>query len=177
MKAYKKYHDFKSTYHGENKQPPPMFRNKYHSIDEMSFKHHEISRLLVLGCPVPHICARLEIGKSQVYNVANSPIVKEQMAYLSGKRDANTVKISDQITAALPYCVQFITDSIIDPDTSASLKSKNAFGLLAIGGYSPQKNVNVRGIHAILTPGDISEIRQQAEKIGIVDAEYIEDSL
>jgi len=175
MKLQHKYYDFKSDYHGERKVPPPMFRNKYYSIEAMNIRHHEIARLLVLGCPVPHICARLEIGKSQVYNVANSPIVKEQMAYLSGNRDAETVKISDQINAALPDCVQYITDTIGDPNVSASLKSKNAFGLLAIGGYSPQKNVNVRSVHAILTPGDISEIREQAERIGIVDAEYSED--
>ena len=144
----------------------PPFRKFDTSIQEMSEKHHEIARLLVLGQKPKDISRKLAISDSHVYNVRNSPIVREQMAFLMGSRDAETVQISERIQEALPDCIEFLAETIKDEAISSTLKSKNAFGLLAIGGHGITKNVNVRGVHAILTPADIAEIRRHAEDIG-----------
>jgi len=137
------------------------------TIAEMSQRHHEIARLLVLGKSNKEIAKLLNVSTAMVSNVRNSPQVREQMGFLSAKKDTAIVAISEQIAEALPKCVKYLTDTIDDETVSDSLKSRNAFGLLASGGYGPSKNVNVRGVHAVLTPDDIKEIRDQAAKIGI----------
>ena len=160
-------------------QPAMPFRRKDKTVQEMSERHHEIARLLVLGQKPRDIAQRLSVSERNIWNVHSSPVVREQMAYLMGERDAETVDLAEKIKEALPECVEYLTQTISDADMNASLKSKNAFGLLAIGGHGATKNLNVRSVHAVLTAEDISEIRQQAEKIGIsqgiIDAEYSEE--
>ena len=143
---------------------------------------HEIARLLVLGMSNVDIAKHLGVSQIMVSNVRNSPVVQEQMKFLSAKKDAKVVQISERIAEALPKCVDYLIGTIDDEGVQDSIKSKNAFGLLAAGGYGPTKNLNVKGTHAILTANDIKEIREQAENIGIsngivldMEQEEIED--
>jgi len=153
---------------------------KISTVQEMSARHHEIARLLVLGHKNVEIARMLNIDVVSVSTVRLSPVVKEQMKFLMGKRDSEVIKISDRIAETLPKCVDYLANTIDDDELSPSLRSKNAFGLLAAGGHGPSKNITVKGVHAILTAEDIQEIRDQAEQIGInsgiVDAEYEEAS-
>ena len=59
------------------------------------------------------------------------------------------------------------------------LKSKNAFGLLSLGGFAPSKNINVKGVHAVLTADDIAEIKNRGlslgTEMGIVEAEIVKE--
>ncbi len=140
---------------------------KVHTLVEMSGKHHEIARRLVLGQKNVDIARDLGVSPMMVSNVRNAPVVKEQMSFLSAKKDQITMQISEQIAETLPKCVKFLTESIEDPEVNNSLKSRNAFGLLAAGGYGPSKSVNIKGVHQILTAADIDEIRNEAAQIGI----------
>ena len=148
------------------KVAPGKFRKVY-TVAEMSSKHHEIARLLVLGMTNVDIAKQMGVTSMMISNVKNSPVVQEQIKFLSAKKDAEVIKLSERIAKALPRCVEYLTETIDDEEISDSLKSRNAFGLLAAGGHGPTKNVNVRGAHAILTAKDIQEIREQAENIGV----------
>lgn len=152
---------------------------KVMTITEMSARHHEIARRLLLGQSNVDIARDLGITPTSVSIVRNSPVVIEQLSFLSAKRDVKAMRISEQIAESLPMCVKYLKETIEDAEISDNLKSRNAFGLLAAGGHGATKNVNVRGVHAVLTPSDIQEIRKEAEQIGmdngIVDADYDED--
>ena len=148
------------------KMAPGKFRKVY-TVAEMSGRHHEIARLLVLGMSNVDISAQMGVTPMMVSNVRNSPVVQEQMKFLSAKKDAEVIKISERIAKALPKCVDYLSATIDDSEISDAIRSKNAFGLLAAGGHGPTKNINVKGTHAILTAKDIQEIREQAENIGV----------
>jgi len=148
---------------------------KVFTVAEMSARHHEIARLLVLGKKNVEVAKILGVSPMMVSNVRNSPQVIEQMSFLSAKKDAAVVEISEQIAEALPKCVKFLADSIEDENVSDHLRSRNAFGLLASGGYGPSKNVNIKGVHAILSADDIRDIRNQAAEIGIASGIVLEN--
>lgn len=150
----------------------PGVVRKVQIVKEMNERHHEIARMIVLGYKNVAISKILKITKEFVSMVRNAPQVKAQVAILTGARDAGTVDVARQIQVALPKCVSYLTgtipeDGIEDADISDALKSKNALALLAIGGHSPARNVNIRGVHAILTADDIKEIRDNAENVAI----------
>jgi len=148
------------------KVAPGKFRKVY-TVAEMSSRHHEIARLLVLGMSNIDIGKHLGVSPMMVSNVKNSPVVQEQISFLNAKKDAKVSQIAEKIAETLPKCVDYLAGTIDDEELSGSLRSKNAFGLLAAGGHGATKNVNVRGTHAILTASDIQDIREQAENIGV----------
>ena len=134
-------------------------------VKEMNERHHEIARMVVLGYRNTEIAKTLNITKEFVCAVRSAPPVKEQVAILAGARDAGTVDVARQIQQALPECVEYLTKTIPDSDISDGLRSRNAFGLLSIGGHGPAKNINIKGVHAVLTADDIKEIREEAETV------------
>jgi hypothetical protein len=145
----------------------PGVPRKTQLVREMNERHHEIARMVVLGYKNAEIAKDLNISQSFVSTVRNAPPVKEKVAILAGARDAGTVDIAKQIQMALPTCIKYLSETIPDDDISDSLKSRNAFGLMAIGGHGPSKNLNVRGVHAVLTADDIKEIRENAQNIAV----------
>lgn len=149
---------------------------KVQVVKEMNERHHEIARMVLLGYKNVEIAEILNISKDFVCSVRNAPPVKEQVAILAGARDNSTIDIARQIQAILPECVQYLSETIGNPEISSNLRSRNAFGLLATGGHGPSKNVNVKGVHAVLTADDIKEIREKAESIAI-DAGMIEEEV
>lgn len=153
----------------------PGVRRKSWTAKEMNERHHEVARMVVLGYKNVEIAKTLNITKEFVCQIRNAPPVQEQLAILAGARDAQTVDVARQIQVILPKCVEYLSKTIEDPEISDALKSRNAFGLLSTGGHGPAKNINVKGVHAVLTADDIREIRDDAQnlaaEIGLLDAE------
>ena len=145
----------------------PETVRKTQIVKEMNERHHEVARMVLLGYKNVEIAKILNITKEFVCAVRNAPPVKEQVAILAGARDAQTVDIAKQIQMALPKCIKYLDGTIEDDEISDGLRSRNAFGLMAIGGHGPVKNVNVKGVHAVLTADDIREIRENAETIAV----------
>lgn len=143
----------------------PGAPRKTQAVTEMNERHHEVARMVVLGYKNTEIAKTLNISKEFVCQIRNAPPVKEQVAILKSARDNDTVDIARQIQQALPACVKYLTETVSDPDISDNVRSKNAFGLMATGGHGPSKNVNVKGVHAVLTADDIKEIRDNAQNI------------
>lgn len=154
---------------------------KTYRVKEMNERHHEIARLILLGMKSKEIERELGVSQGFVSNVKNSPVVKEHLSILGSERDREAIDIAVQIQESLPICMRILTDQMASEDgkVSPSLKSKNAFGLLSIGGHGPSKSVSVRGVHAVLTADDIAEIRDRgqtlAKEIGIIEAEVVEE--
>lgn len=159
----------------ERRKLLPGAVRKTQIVREMNERHHEVARMVLLGYRNTEIAKILNITKEFVCAVRNAPPVKEQVAILAGARDAETVDVARQIQVILPECIKYLSETITDPEVTDNLKSRNAFGLLATGGHGPAKNINVRGVHAILTAADIKEIRDNAEsvalEIGILEKE------
>ncbi len=166
-------------YDGERKVKIPKYRRTF-TVAKMNEIHHEIARRLVLGQKGTQIAKDLSISPATVTLVKNSPIVREQMGILSGARDKRTVDIRAEIEELAPRCVDVIRNQLEDEQVSAHLKSKNAFSLLSIVGFSPVRNVNVKSVSAILSGEDIerinakaTEARQRALEV-LVDQDVIE---
>ena len=174
------------TYPGEDyadierilkKSKPPEMRKTF-SIVEMHAKHHEIARRLVLGQKPKDIANSLGITYQSVIIVKNSPVVQEQIAILSGARDSEVVDVAKQIRDMAPKCLKVI-EGIIDAGdddvrVSKEMQVKTALSMLDRAGHAPQKNVNVRGIHAIVTPADLQRIKSRAVEIGITEGTIVD---
>lgn len=134
-------------------------------VTEMSERHHEIARLLLLGGSGKDIARQLNVTPQMVSMVKSSPPVQEHLALLGAERDRETIDIAQQIQEALPKCLALLNGQIDDDSgkVSPSLKSKNAFGLMSIGGFGPSKNVNVKAAYAVLSAEDIVEIKERGE--------------
>ena len=148
-------------------------------VTEMTDKHHEVARLLLLGLTNKEVAIEANISKEYVSTIRHSPVVKEQLTILRSVRDRESVDVAIQIQNALPRCIQYLTETIDGDGISDVLKSKNAFNLLSMGGHGPSKNLNVKATHAILTADDIVDIRERGlslgTEMGIVDAEIIKE--
>ena len=153
--------------------------SKTYRVAEMTDRHHEIARMLLLGLSDAEVAKQAGISTNYVSTVRRSPVVKEQLTILRAARDRESVDVAIQIQEALPKCIEFLTETITSEDVSAMLKSKNAFGLLSMGGFGPTKNVSVKGVHAVLTAEDISEIKNRGlslgTEMGIVEAEVLKE--
>ncbi len=143
---------------------PSMRRNFV--VTDMTEKHHEIARRLVLGQSPKMIAEDLDISTATVRNVKGSPVVKEQIAILSGARDKTTLDIAEPIKELAPKCLRVLQDQLDSDEVSHHLKSKNAFGLLSIAGHAPIRNVNVKNMTAVLTGADIERIREKSIQAG-----------
>lgn len=148
-------------------------------VTEMTDKHHEVARLLLLGLTNKEVASETSLSRDHVSTIRRSPVVKEQLTILRSVRDRESVDIAVQIQNALPRCIEYLTETIDGDGISDALKSKNAFNLLSMGGHGPSKNLNVKSTHAILTADDIMEIRERGlslgTEMGIVDAEVLHE--
>ena len=151
----------------ERRRLVPGAVRKTQVVREMNERHHEIARMVLLGYRNTEIAKILNISKEFVCAVRNAPQVREQVAILAGARDSETVDVARQIQTILPDCIKYLSETINDSDISDNLRSRNAFGLLSTGGHGPAKNINIKGVHAILTADDIKEIRASAENVAI----------
>lgn len=160
---------------------PSGEKARTYRVTEMTDKHHEVARLLLLGLNNQEVAKEAGITSEYVSTIRNSPVVKEQLTILRAARDKECVDVAVQIQEALPKCIEFLTETITGNGISAMLKSKNAFGLLSLGGFGPSKNISVRGVHAVLTAEDIAEIRDRGSSLssemhgGAVEAEILKE--
>ena len=158
---------------------PKGRKARTYRVSDMTDKHHEVARLLLLGMNNKEIAKQAGITAEYVSTIRHSPVVKEQLGILRAARDRESVDVAIQIQDALPKCIEFLAETIESDEVSASLKSKNAFGLLSLGGHGPSKNISVKGVHAILTAEDIIDIRDRGlslgAEMGIIEADVIKE--
>ena len=131
-------------------------------------RHQQIARLITFGMSNKDIGEALGISAQQVSNVRNSPVVQRHVQVLQGKDDLETYDVMGRVRDLLPKALDVLEENLDDPDCPTSQKARTAFGLLSVGGYGQNNNVNVRAQHAILTGEDIQKLKDNAMAAGII---------
>ncbi len=153
----------------------PEMRKSF-QIAEVHELHHETARRLVIGGKPKEVAKQLGISYQSVINVKNSPVIQEQMKLLGGARDVETMNVAKQIRDLAPKCVEVLTDILEDDDCGKSLKMKTSLAILDRAGHSVPKNVNVKGVHAVVSAADLDRIKARAAEINMIaDEEDIVD--
>jgi hypothetical protein len=137
-------------------------------VTEMWDRHQQIARLVTFGMSNKGIGEALGISAQQVSNVRNSPVVQRHVQVLQGKDDLETYDVMKRVTDLLPKALDVLEENLDDEDCPSSQRARTAFGLLSVGGYGQNSNVNVRGRHAILTGDDIMKLKANAVAAGFV---------
>ena len=155
------------------KKPPEM--RKSFQLAEVHEVHHEIARQLVLGNKPKEIAKNLNINYQTIINVKNSPIIQEQMKLLGGARDKETKDIAKQIRDLAPKAVSILHNILDDDEAGKSLQMKTSLAILDRAGHAVPKNVNVKGVHAIVSAEDLEKIKARGAEIGIYADEDVID--
>ncbi len=143
--------------------------------EAINARHHEVARMLVLGFKDTEIANILGVTTRMVQYTKKSPVIKEQMEYLSGAEDKKVVELSQQIKDYAPKCLMVLQNIIDDDSASDHLRSRNALALMAIAGHSPTKQINVA--HAHLSGDQIERIKERALQIGMDSGTIVEGEL
>lgn len=155
-------------------------------VARISAKHHEVARMLLLGFKNYEIAEAVGLQPLQIAHIRNSPLIKEKLAILQERRDAQTLDVADQLQKDMVKnleVLQKIRDGELeDPDgnkvfTNVKLRADIAFGLMDRAGYSPVKRVQGEFLHGHMGAGEIEEIKQRAQQARnmAVEAEMVAD--
>lgn len=161
---------FRDPTRSNGKRIPPEMRKDF-QLAEVHELHHEIARLLVIGHKPKEVAEFLKISYATVLNVKNSPIIQEQMKLLGGARDKETMDVAKQIRDLAPKAVSILEGVLEDIDNQCgkALQVKTSLAILDRAGHSVPKNVNVKGVHAIVSADDLEKIKQRGAEIGIYE--------
>lgn len=129
--------------------------------------HKEVARRLALGQKNVTIAAAVGMTPMAISNIKNSPVTQEYVANLQGVRNSDAVDILANIRDMAPRALKLLDDIIQGKDAEASpaLKANVAKDILDRAGYSAVKNLNVRSVHAIVSPADLEAIKKRALEI------------
>lgn len=152
------------------------------TIDDITGRHRKIAQLVAVGLTVAQIAERLGVTKQAVAYALKSPIVSQHVKALQTGNDRQAMDVHAEIKKMLPSCIEVLNDCITDDEQPMKLRSDRALQVLAIAGYGPQKNVNVRAQmqHAFLTPDQINELKAEADRamnngVELIDEEDVID--
>jgi hypothetical protein len=129
--------------------------------------HKEVARRLALGQKNVTIATAVGMTPMAISNIKNSPVTQEYVANLQGVRNSDAVDILANIREMAPRALKLLDDIIQGKDAEASpaLKANVAKDILDRAGYSAVKNLNVRSVHAIVSPADLEAIKKRALEI------------
>ena len=132
--------------------------------------HHEIARLLVLGCKGPEIAERLNCSTQTVSNVRNSPVVKEKIALMVAARDAGTIELAKEIQDMAPIALIRIKEAIetgvvLGKECSAANILKESNALIDRAEGKAIQRVDTRNLHGHFTITDIERIKDKAKEL------------
>lgn len=153
-------------------------RPKEATIDAVQGRHRRMAQLVAVGMTVGQIAKQLDMTPQGVKWAMKSPIVSQHVKALQAAGDQNAINVHDEIKKMLPSCLEVLEECVTNEELPMKLRSDRAIQVLAIAGYSPQKNVNVRAQmqHAFLTSEQIDELKEAADRalnnsITLVDEE------
>jgi hypothetical protein len=152
----------------------PRIRKNF-QLAELQERHHEIARLLVLGTPIEKIAKETGMSPLTIKQYKNFPVIKEQINIMSGARDKEVTDVAKQIRNLAPRCVEVLEGILSNDQASDGLKLKTSLAILDRAGHSVPKNVNVKGVHAVVTGETLDAIKQRAIEIAsrsdVIDVE------
>ena len=141
------------------------FQREY-QIQQMTQRHHEITRLALLGRPAKEIAQELGITEVCVSYTLNSRIVQDKLALLRAQRDATSVDVAAAFRDLAPKCIEVLETIMLDEDTPSQVRSSNAKDLLDRAGYGAPKIIKSESVVAHLTKDEIEDIKRRAIDVG-----------
>jgi predicted transcriptional regulator len=133
-----------------------------YQIQKLWERQHEILGLALLGAEEKEIAQILDVTPATVSNCINSEIGKQQLAIMRGARDAETIDISKEIRNHAPKALQVLVHILENPNSDEKNLIKIATDMLDRAGYAAPKYVYGQFAHAVLTGGDIDELKERA---------------
>lgn len=136
-------------------------------VSQLWDNHKEVARRLALGQQNVKIAAALGMTPTAVSIIKNSPVTKEYVDNLQGARNSDTVDVMNNIREMAPKALKLL-DAIIsgaESEATPALRANVAKDILDRAGYGAVKNLNVRSIHAVVSPADLEAIKRRALEI------------
>ncbi len=149
-------------------RPRMLAEERYYNVTEMTERHHEILRMIVLGKENSEIAARLNITPQTVSDLRRSPIAQDYLNVLQIARDAETAEVSGIIARGQPVAAKLLERVINrkEEDAGIALIVKTAQDFLSRGGNSPIQKTQVESSHHI-SPDTIELIKQRRAEADI----------
>ena len=166
------HYDYGDRYYDPDRGPDKRKNGnkKSYIVTNMHERHHEISRMLLLGMQNVEIAKQLDCTEQSVSQVRNSPVVQDKLAIMKAARDVGAVDISKQILAMAPIALDRIKESletgrVLGKEASASEIVKQANGIIDRVEGKPTQRVDMRGQHVHFSLEDIDKIKERAKKL------------
>ena len=129
-------------------------------------RHKEVGRRLALGQSNKQVAEAMNITPVAVSYMRNSPVMQEHVSNLQGASDAAAYDVAKRIQEMAPSALK-VLDGILKgyDDASPTLRAHVAKDILDRAGHAAVKNLNVRSVHAIVSPADLEIIKRRAIEI------------
>jgi hypothetical protein len=144
---------------------------------EISDKHHEAVRMMLLGMTNEEIARQIGLMPLQVSNIRRSPLVRNKLAELHTARDNKAINFADELQKDLRDSYEVLkaiqNGELADKEgnpvfVEAKLRADVAFGLVDRAGYSPVKKIQGEFIHGHLGSEEIDEIKRRARAANVI---------
>jgi len=135
---------------------------------ELSPRHHEMKRLMLMGLSNKDIGKRLGCTPQLVCNVRNSKVMKEALAKLQDKADEDIINTKNRLEA-LEELATDVYESILTASPEEGVpwhtKAHVADKVLDRTGHSaPQQNLH---LHGHFTADDLQDIKRRAKNLKV----------
>lgn len=158
---------------------PRFFTNGCPTLQEMSGRHHEMARMMLLGWGNDEIALAMGLDKTRVSQVRNSPVMMRHLAMLSTARDSEAVtvgKLLEEDAVKNVRLLQDIRDGEV-PGADVKLRSEVARDLLDRAGHGKITKVQGRLEHGHFIEGVLERVKaRRTSSLSLEESITFEDA-
>jgi len=149
--------------------------SSYYNIKKLRARHHSMIRMHVQGKKGSEIAEALGVTRQNVYQVLNSDLAKQQIAYLEGELQAQMLDFQKEVEDLLPLALATHEDIMLNGEKDSDRRQSADSMIDASRQIS--KNRNVKHKHHRVDEQDLKEIKQRAAQAqdGQVEDAVFED--
>lgn len=154
----------KSLYGFEMREPDlrRTDRSGTHDIKQLWQRSHEIIGLALQGLKGTEIATILDISPVTVSNTLNSTLGKEKLSEKREERDADYVKVSEEVSRLAEKALKVYEEIFDTPDISYNLKKDAADTVLMdLGGHRAPTKIDSRNFNMTATATEIAEFKRR----------------
>jgi len=149
--------------------------SSYYNIKKLRARHHSMIRMHVQGKKGTEIAEALGVTRQNVYQVLNSDLAQQQIAYLEGELEAEMLDFQKEVEDLLPLALATHEDIMMNGEKDSD-RRQSADSLIDTS-RRISKNRNVEHEHHKVDEQDLSEIKKRAAQAqdGQVEDAVFED--